>query len=553
MSYWHVTWSNPINGFWFIAYVLTAVYMLLQIFSRQEIVTINVLYAATHFGVTTTILFVIGPQSTLWRGCQDRFAFAWCRIVATVDAIQKAVTEVKSTPWNSSASMELMAPPVIIFVTILSIWSFSLTDCLVDLQDCIDEIDSTTWVSAQMPTQVVGLFLGIVILISMWPMFRCSISNMLGFPMYKFRILPGNAFTPYFLAIAPVVIFGLMFFFLHDSSLETSITSYSSQVCVRDGEPDGEEGKLAPSIFLLGCHKCATTSMYQDINNHFPTIDSGTLLSSDEDEITMKDKHFFDDDESYAKGWGWYLGHYTNCSSFEDTGIIAADFTETYLESDSMTARRIYNSYIEFPESHGSMPYQRLKFVIILRNPVDRLLSYYTSAKADNTLDLIGVENVDDECLNDVANCEELTFDTWVYDQVKRASVCEKARPHVNLWPSCGSTGLFGGLYSQQIDEYLSYFNASQIAMVPLEGYSHDGPQLLTNLAEWLNVDYVRMGMSASSHVSVTEYGTDTMAASTRDMLATFYEPYVSDLFDIVSNRGVSFIDIIELNNLFRR
>lgn len=549
LSYWHVTWSNPINGFWFIAYVLTAVYMLLQIFGNSEIVTLNVLYAATHFGVTTTILFVIGPQSTLWRGCQDRFAFAWCRIMATIDAIHKAVNDVTSAPWNSSAYMELMAPPVVIFVTIFAIWAFSMTDCLLDLQDCFDDIDSTSWVSAEIPTQVVGLFLGFVILVSMWPIFRCSMSDMLGFPMFKFRFLPGNAFTPYFLAVAPVVIFALLFFFLKSSSLSVSINSYSTQVCVREGQED----KLAPSIFLVGCHKCATTSMYQDMNNHFPSIDSGTILGGDEEEIAMKDKHYFDDDEAYSKGWSWYLGHYTNCSSSEDSGVIAADFTETYLESDSMTARRIYSAYIEFPESHGTMPFQRLKFVVLLRNPVDRLLSYYTSAKADNTLDLVGVENVDDDCLSDVANCDELTFDTWAYDQVKRASICEKARPHVNLWPSCGSTGLFGGLYSLQVEEYLTYFNASQIAIVPLEGYSHDGPQLLTNLAEWLDVDFVRMGMSSSSHVSATEYGTETMAGSTRNMLATFYEPYVSDLFDIISNTGVAFIDIIELKDLFRR
>lgn len=61
------------------------------------------------------------------------------------------------------------------------------------------------------------------------------------------------------------------------------------------------------------------------------------------------------------------------------------------------------------------------------------------------------------------------------------------------------------------------------------------------------------MGMSSSSHVSATEYGTETMAGSTRNMLATFYEPYVSDLFDIISNTGVAFIDIIELKDLFRR
>merc|ERR1711918_197527 len=86
------------------------------------------------------------------------------------------------------------------------------------------------------------------------------------------------------------------------------------------------------------------------------------------------------------------------------------------------------------------------------------------------------------KCEKDLSSCTDLTFDSWAYDQVERASACEKANSDENLWPSCGDTGLFGGLYSQQIEEYLSFFNASQIAVVPMEAYPSDAPQLLTNL-----------------------------------------------------------------------
>ena len=551
-SYWHVTWSNPINGYWFVAYVAAAMYMLLETFFAKDIVELNVLYPAIHFAVTTTILFVIGPQSTMWRGCQDRFAFAWVRLMAIFDSCEKAMKEVKAAPWNSSAYMELMAPPIVIFLSVFGLWSYSFANCALDYQTCVEDVSSNSYVSAKIPTQVMGLFLGAVILVSMFPLFRCSMSNIMGYPMYKFRVLPGGATIPYFLAVAPVLILGSMYMLMVVSdSASTSTTSYSSQICVASESSQN----LAPSVFVLGCSKCATTSLYQDMTTHMPQIDAGTHLGSNESSVMEKDKHFFDEEDVYSQGWSWYTSRYSNCSTDEDDGTVGADFTETYLESGAMTARKMKADYAQVAPSHGEEAYLKLKFVVMLRDPVDRLFSYYQSAKADNTLDIEGCD-LSTKCEEDLSSCTTLTFDSWAYDQVERASACEKADSSADLWPSCGDTGLFGGLYSQQIEEYLTFFNASQIAVVPMEAYTSDAPQLLDNLASWLGLDFVRNGMTEAADLStseVTSAGSDEMASSTRNMLGSFYEPYVKDLYDDISRTDITFIDIISLQDIFRR
>jgi len=234
---------------------------------------------------------------------------------------------------------------------------------------------------------------------------------------------------------------------------------------------------------------------------------------------------------------------------------VGADFTETYLESGTMTARKMHADYAQVAPSHGVEAYLKLKFVVMLRDPVDRLFSYYQSAKADGTLDIEGC-TLSTKCEEDLASCTSLTFDKWAYDQVERASACEKADSSADLWPSCGDTGLFGGLYSQQIEEYLTFFNASQIAVVPMEAYTSDAPQLLDNLAAWLGLDFVRDGMTAAADLSTSEEtsaGSEEMASSTRSMLGSFYEPYVKDLYDVISRTDITFIDIISLQDIFRR
>merc|ERR1711998_765490 len=236
-----------------------------------------------------------------------------------------------------------------------------------------------------------------------------------------------------------------------------------TEVCV--------SGRVAPSLFVVGCEKCATTSLYNDMSEHFRQLDTGKTLLEGESEEFLKSKHYFD--TYYENGEEWYVSHYSNCSSeglasesmaenWRLTGAskvrVAADFTPSYLEN-SESAKRIYKTY------KGSTHQTQLRFVNILRDPADRLFSYFIAGKADGTLDLTGFEagTFTTACLEDPTDCEalqSLTFDDWVTVQLERAADCVAEDPDMNLWPSCGTSGLFGSLYSLQLGRFLKYFDA---------------------------------------------------------------------------------------------
>merc|ERR1711988_1782578 len=115
--------------------------------------------------------------------------------------------------------------------------------------------------------------------------------------------------------------------------------------------------------------------------------------------------------------------------------------------------------------------------------------------------------------------------------------------------------GLFASLYAPQLESFLEYFSAKQIAIVRYEAYSGDGPQLLKNLAAWLGLDFDRDGMTESSQLDVSSYDDDVdasgMTESTRDTLDTFYNPYTAQLYSLIAKNGVAFIDVIEKKDLF--
>uniref|UniRef100_A0A7S2FUJ2 Sulfotransferase domain-containing protein n=1 Tax=Octactis speculum TaxID=3111310 RepID=A0A7S2FUJ2_9STRA len=547
-SYMHVKLSNQVAAFWFLAFFMTSMYMMVMagesIYTPSDTIMLNVLFPALHFITTTTILYVIGPQSGMWRACQDRFAFAWVRAVAIYEAcVMAMLPNAKSGPWNVKTGTILVVPPLFVYMVTLATWLYSFSLCAIDFDTCVSTVQSDSFFSANLPIQLVGLFLGAVIIVSMWPIVRCALSNILGYPMYKLRIFPAGSTWPYFLALSPLVLVGVLWAMWGDPGYAyTSISSLcSSEMCIDD--------RIAPSLMVIGCQKCGTTSLYTDMVSHFPQIDSGTHLLSGETDSTLKAKHFFDED--YDEGMTWYLSHYPNCSNVGETGdsvTVSADFTPDYLETKD-TASRIHSSY-------SRQDRNQLRFVTILRDPVDRLYSYFHSSKKDGSLDLTGYDDVlSSSCLDSVLDCEDylsITFNDWARYQLHRAGECEAKNPDEDLWPNCGTEGMFGGLYSLQVGRFLEYFDPSQICIVRFEAFTEDGPQLLGNLAKWLGLEFIRDGMTAASDLSSSDSDDDDEISETiLDSLQQFYNPYTSQLYSLIADERVTFIDVIEKKDLF--
>lgn len=113
----------------------------------------------------------------------------------------------------------------------------------------------------------------------------------------------------------------------------------------------------------IGASKSGTTSLYDILRQH-----SDIFLPS------FKEPHFFDIPSNYEKGIEWYGDTYfSGLRDEKSTG----DFTPTYL-FDEDAPQRIYT------DLGGG-----IKFIVILRNPVDRAYSHYLHSKRDEHENLI--------------------------------------------------------------------------------------------------------------------------------------------------------------------
>jgi len=130
-------------------------------------------------------------------------------------------------------------------------------------------------------------------------------------------------------------------------------------------------GRIAPSVFLIGVQKAATTTFAARLAAS-PSLKLGQ----------KKELHFFDSEQTYNDMGGvpGYLSHFPKCAA--DRRLVGFEASPTYFSSKfaPMAIRNMYGQTAN-----------QLKFVIIIRDPLRRIQSEFYHAKSlcQNATDVV--------------------------------------------------------------------------------------------------------------------------------------------------------------------
>jgi hypothetical protein len=205
---------------------------------------------------------------------------------------------------------------------------------------------------------------------------------------------------------------------------------------------------------VLGASKSATTTLYDILKAH--------------DDIytpSFKEPHFFNIDENYNKGLAWYQKTYYKNT---DKKKVIFDFTPTYLYSSSC-AKRIFDSL-------GS----EVKFIIVLRNPVDRAYSQYLHSRRDGheSSDFISAIN------NESARIDIARKDKDILSELRYSYVSQ-------------------GLYYNMLQSYLKYFKLENFLIINFEGEIVENiEKTVRKLSDFLNIDLSKLNFDIHSNKS---------------------------------------------------
>ena len=194
-----------------------------------------------------------------------------------------------------------------------------------------------------------------------------------------------------------------------------------------------------PNFMCLGAAKSGTTTLYDILRQH-PDVYIPAF----------KEPHFFDIPENYKNGIRWYEKNYFKNANQK----IVADFTPSYF-FDKEAPKRIF-------ESLGG----KVKFVVILRNPVDRAYSHYLHSIRDEH--------------------ENLSFIDSLISEKERLQTFEKEGDYLSYLRNSYS---LQGQYGDMLERYLKYYSLENFLFIHFEeGFIEKRDQTIQKVLNFLQI-----------------------------------------------------------------
>lgn len=219
----------------------------------------------------------------------------------------------------------------------------------------------------------------------------------------------------------------------------------------------------SPDFIIIGVQKGATGSLFNYLNIH------PQLSGSEKKEI-----HFFDRDDHYFNGNNWYLNHFKTKKPFGNK-ILNFEATPRYIYAENVPGRiKKFN--------------KNLRFVILLRNPVDRAYSAWNMYRqfADNPrmVQLI----MESAQINGYVHMFDFLYGSK-FPSFEETIEFETGNARFKgKYPEPGIVKR--GFYLEQIKKWYSYFPEEKFHFLFTEDLKTNLIRELDRIAEFLNVNY---------------------------------------------------------------
>jgi len=250
--------------------------------------------------------------------------------------------------------------------------------------------------------------------------------------------------------------------------------------------------RVLPNMILLGTQRAGTTSIYSHLGRH-----PGVYLSK------TKEVHYFD---NYLDlGIDWYRSHFPT-SKWVERNSQNLGYDMTIGEGSPY-----YLFHPEVPSRiHQTLPSAR--FVILLRNPVDRALSHFRHERRN------GFE-------------EEIEFQqAWDLEAERLDGTEERLKAGTTMFEEAHNRFSYTarGDYAPQLERWFALFDRSQFHIIRSEDMFEKPNEVMAGLFEFLGLPPVELGDFPRLNTTAKTPDTDEMEI--RERLAAHYSPKIEEL-----------------------
>jgi Sulfotransferase domain len=252
--------------------------------------------------------------------------------------------------------------------------------------------------------------------------------------------------------------------------------------------------RAMPHFLVIGAQKSGTSSMFSYLKQHPQII-----------RPIFKEPYFFD--RHYDRGLGWYG------SNFPSHGAINRlndRFGRPHLTFEA-TATYIFDEHVP---ARVARDIKARKFILLLRNPTERVISAYWHARR------MGIET---RSLADAVEADLRRYREDVSGEAGNGLSPKNSRPNY----------LRRGIYHEAVARWQSVFSADDLLVLQSEAMFENPSAVMTQVFQFLDLPQPDQIDFEPQNVG----GYNDRDAAVRDMLHDFYRPYNEKLNDISRTR----------------
>jgi hypothetical protein len=254
--------------------------------------------------------------------------------------------------------------------------------------------------------------------------------------------------------------------------------------------------RLMPDFIIIGAQKCGTTSLYQYLVKH-PYIVSAT----------RKQMHFFDN--NFSKGITWYRSNFPS-------SVYKYYFRQMHKQNFVTGEATPYYIFHPLAPKRISKFVPHARFILLVRNPVDRAYSHYNQGlrKGYETLTLEEALEKEPERL---AGEVEKMFADENYYSFNHQRYTYQSR----------------GIYADQLKAWFEYFPKEQFLILESDEFYSNPSTTLKQILAFLELP--SWELKEYKNYNLGNYS--KMDDSMRKRLIDYFKPHNQRLYDLLGRR----------------
>ncbi len=250
----------------------------------------------------------------------------------------------------------------------------------------------------------------------------------------------------------------------------------------------GKTGSI-PNFIIIGAQRCGTTSLFESL------MEAQFILKP-----VRKEIHFFD--INYMKGYEWYLSQFPY---IKDENYLTGEATPYYFYHP-VVPLRVYD--------FCKIMSKEIKFILLLRNPVDRAISHYK--------------------FNLTRGIESLSFEEAIKVEPQRIGGEDSKlinNHHYYSFNHQHFSYLSRGIYIEQLKRWLNFFPLEKFLIISSEEFFKEPQKIINLICKFFDrepYELRNIQKFNKSHINLS------VSNLMRGKLVKYFEPYNKQLFELI-------------------